>query len=217
MIDHVIAAAREMNGRGWVLKVEDAYRTIEIQTRLARQADVFGRILKRVCWELKGRKPSPEHMLRRISTLVATCPKVGTHMSGSALDITVLENDGREELDRGAPYLEMSELTPMTSPFAPPEARRNRDEITAIMARHGFAAYPYEFWHYSSGDAYSEYLSGSRAPARYGAVNLELTSGRTTEIPNPLRPLHSREEIRGEIERAIAVTRSGTVSAKLKL
>ncbi len=196
----VLAVAREMNRRGWTLRIEDAYRTVEVQKRLAVQESVFDAILARTLWELKGRPPTVQEMLRRVSALVATCPKVGTHMSGSALDISVLRRDDGMEVDRGAPYLEMSELTPMDSPFALAEARENRKEITALMARHGFAAYPYEFWHYSSGDAYSAFLSGIAEPAGYGPVRMELPGGRTCAIPNPIQPLHTEEEIRCQIE-----------------
>ena len=67
----------------------------------------------------------------------------------------------------------MSERTPMNSPFVSPEAQRNRQEITAIMRESGFVEYPYEFWHYSSGDAYEQILLGTGQPARYGAVDFD--------------------------------------------
>lgn len=202
LVPNVIAAAREMEQRGWVLRVEDAYRTEEIQRGLALKESIFDAILARVRWELGGRTPTVQEMLRRVSVLVATCPKVGTHMSGSALDISVLRQDG-SDVDRGGPYLEMSELTPMGSPFVSAEAQQNRREITALMARHGFLAYPWEFWHYSSGDAYFEHLSGTTNPARYGAVRLRLPEGRTEPIPNPTQSLHAEKDIQNQIERSL--------------
>ncbi len=203
LIADFVAAAREMNQQGWALKVEDGYRTRTIQKYLARQENIFDIILKRVLWERRGRTPSAEEVFRRLSALIATSPKVGTHMSGSALDITVLVRDDGSEVDRGGKYIELSELTPMQSPFITPRARRNRDDITALMGRHGFAAYPYEFWHYSKGDAFDEYLAGSGKPARYGAVDVDEPTGRTTPIENPREPLNSLEEIQREIERAL--------------
>lgn len=202
LMPSIMAAAREMNQRGWVLKIEDAYRTMDIQRGLALREDVFDVILSRVRWELKGRVPTVAEMMRRVAVLVATCPKVGTHMSGSALDISVMRRDGTE-VDRGAPYLEMSELTPMDCPFISAEAQKNRKEITSLMARHGFAAYPWEFWHYSSGDAYFEHLTGSDGTARYGAVNLDLATGRVEAIPNPAAPLHAGKNIQARIEGAL--------------
>ena len=47
----------------------------------------------------------------------------------------------------------------MGSPFVSDRAAGNRQEITALMARHGFRPYPYEFWHYNQGDVYDAYLA----------------------------------------------------------
>lgn len=207
LIEPFLGAAREMNERGWVLKVEDAYRSVAMQTALGAAERIFDMILERVVWELAGGTPGPELVFRRVTALVATWPKIGTHMSGSAIDISVLRQDDGTEIDRGAPYIEMSERTPMTSPFVDDAARRNRGEITALMARHGFVAYPYEFWHYSQGDAYDEYLNKTGRPGRYGAVELDPTSGRTTAVADPLAPLHTTAEIETRIEQALRRSR----------
>ena len=125
-------------------------------------------------------------------------------MSGSAIDISVLDRTTHEELDRGAMYLEMSELTPMASPFVEPAARAMRQEIAALMRRHGFVEYPYEFWHFSGGDPYAEYLLKSGKPGRYGAVDWDASANRVTSITNPLEPLNSAEEIKRLIAEAVA-------------
>ena len=203
LIASFVALAREMNERGWTLKVEDAYRSRGMQKLLARKENIFDVILQRVIWEQRGEIPSSQQMLRRVTALVATSPKVGTHISGSAMDISVLDRDTGAEVPRGGPYLELSELTPMASPFVSLEARKNRDEITALLKRHSFTAYPYEFWHYSQGDAYDEYLNRSGRPGRYGAVDLDLKTGKVTPIENPTTPLNSLEEIQEEIEQAL--------------
>ena len=130
-----IGAAAEMNERGWILRVEDGFRTPEMQKYLGRTPMVFDAVLKSVMWELGGQRPTPEFMFRRCSALVASVPKFGTHMSGSAIDISVMHlDDPSREVDRGAPYLEMSALTPMGSPFVSDAARRNRQEITRADA-----------------------------------------------------------------------------------
>lgn len=200
LIDQFLAVARSMNEQGLVLKVLDGYRTVEIQRGLGRAPRVFDMILKKVKWELGGAPPTPETMFRRITALIATSPKIGTHMSGSAMDIAVLDRDSGEEVDRGCPYIDLSERTPMDSPFVPEPAREARRRITAIMAEHGFVAYPYEFWHYSSGDAYDRILNGSAGPARYGPVEVDLATGRVAPIENPTAPLHDA----AGIQRAIA-------------
>jgi hypothetical protein len=127
-------------------------------------------------------------------------PKVGTHCSGSAVDVSVISLEDLTEIDRGAPYLEISEKTPMGSPFIPEEAQRNRAEITALMARHGFGTYRFEFWHYNQGDAYDAYLSGSDRPTRYGPVDFDPVTGAVTAIADSAAPLNSEEEIGSLLE-----------------
>ena len=203
-IEGFIGAAREMNQRGWILKVEDGYRTRTIQKYLGRTPQVFDAVLRSVMWELGGEVPTPEFMFRRCSALVATVPKFGTHMSGSAIDISVMwRDDPAREVDRGAPYIEMSALTPMDSPFVSAQARQNRRDISAVMERHGFVAYPWEFWHYSSGDAYDEFLRGTGRPARYGAVDWDPATGAVTPLADATRPLNSEDEVRAEIDAAL--------------
>jgi zinc D-Ala-D-Ala dipeptidase len=175
-----IGAAAEMNERGWILRVEDGYRTPEMQKYLGRTPQVF-------------------------DALVASVPKFGTHMSGSAIDISVMHlDDPTREVDRGAPYLEMSALTPMGTPFVSDAARRNRRDITALMRRHGFVDYPWEFWHYSSGDAYEQVLLKTGRPAIYGAVQWDPQTNQVTPLSHPEQTLNTFDEIRAEIDAALA-------------
>lgn len=203
LIHDFIRCAREMNERGWVLKVEDAFRTLTMQKHLARAPYTFDVVLERLLWECNGAQPPVELVTRRVGALVAAAPKVGTHMSGSAIDISVLDRANGEEIDRGRPYLEMSELTPMDSPFISAEARANRAAITALMGRHGFVTYPWEFWHYNKGDAYDHFLNQTGQPARYGAVHVSLADGRVQAIEEPLTPLNSLAEIENEMQAAM--------------
>ena len=199
-----VGAARDMNALGWVMRVEDGFRSREIQKWLGRTPAVFDAILERVMWELGGEVPSAEFMFRRCSALVATVPKFGTHMSGSAIDISVLSRGAPAcEVDRGGPYIEMSARTPMDSPYVTAAARDNRRQISALMARHGFVAYPWEFWHYSSGDAYDQFLRGTGKPAIYGPVDWDAQTGTLTPIRDATEPLNTALEIRDEIDAAL--------------
>lgn len=170
LIESFRKIAREMNDKGWILKVEDGYRSPEMQRAQSHNPRHFDIILEKVMWELDGKIPTPDFMMRRLSVLIATRCRVGTHISGSAIDISVLERETGREVDRGGAYVEFSARSPMESPFVTPTQRSNREEITGIFHRYGWQAYPWEFWHYSSGDCYTEYLRRSRKPARYGAV-----------------------------------------------
>ena len=203
-IPNFLGAAKKMNELGWVLRVEDGYRTREIQKYLGLTPKVFDAVLQRVMWELDGEVPSPEFMFRRCSALVATVPKFATHMSGSAIDISVMSrNDPALEVDRGGPYIELSELTPMDSPFVSGVGRRHRNQITALMRDFGFVEYPWEFWHYSSGDAYDQFLRKTGKPAIYGAVDWDPVTNLVTPMADATAPLNSEEEIRSEIEAAL--------------
>ena len=204
LIASYVALAHAMNDRGWVLEVEDGFRTREMQRALTIRPRTFRAILGRVRWELGGGRPTPELMLRRVTALVATCPKIGTHMSASAMDISALSRDDGAPLDRGGPYIAMSEITPMASPFVSEAARRNRAAITDLMAEHGFRAYPFEFWHYSKDDAYAEYLDNTGRPGRYGPVDADLTSGEVRPIEDPTALLCTLDEIRAGIDEALA-------------
>lgn len=195
LVGRFVAACREMNARGWVMKVEDAYRTRAMQKALALKPSVFQCVWRTTAWEAGG-EPPQDLLARRLAATVAASPKVGTHMSGSAMDISVLDRATGVEVDRGGPYLTMSAVTPMDSPFMSPAAKRNRREITGLMRRHGFATYPYEFWHYNAGDAYAGHLAGVGEPARYGPVEYDSATGRVTPISDPTQPLNSAEDIR---------------------
>ena len=203
-ISNFLGAAKKMNELGWVLRVEDGYRTREIQKYLGLTPKVFDAVLQRVMWELGGKVPSPEFMFRRCSALVATVPKFATHMSGSAIDISVMSrNDPALEVDRGGPYIELSELTPMNSPFVSASGLRHRKKITALMRDYGFVEYPWEFWHYSSGDAYDQFLRKTGKPAIYGAVDWDPVTNVVSPMADATTPLNSEEEIRTEIEAAL--------------
>ena len=199
LVPFFIEAARELNSRGIALRVEDAYRTREMQKDNAPRPEVFPLVLAMVRWELGGATPPVALLRKRLAALIAMNPRVGTHCGCSAIDVSVIDLDSGRELDRGAPYLEISEKTPMGSPFVSELARRNRADVTALMARHGFHDYRFEFWHYNAGDAYAGYLEGKGGPARYGPVDLDPATGRVSPIRDATTPLNSDAEIEARI------------------
>ncbi|MEY4939101.1 MAG: hypothetical protein RIQ93_836 [Verrucomicrobiota bacterium] len=203
LVQHVMTIGREMNQRGWVLKIEDGYRSLEMQGQLVRKPELFDAILRKCIWENGGEVPPVELVFRRAIVLIANIPKIGTHMSGSAIDISVFHRDTGLEVSRGKPYLEMSEQTPMRSPFVSAEALRNRLAITAMMERHGFMHFPFEFWHFNQGDALGHILAGQPAPARFGPVHWNAVTNAVTPCADPLRPLNPLSAIETEIAAAL--------------
>jgi zinc D-Ala-D-Ala dipeptidase len=204
LVDEVMAIGREMNDRGWILKIEEGYRTLEMQGALVRKPSVFDSILQKCSWENGGAVPSVEFVFRRAIVMVANIPKIGTHMSGSAIDISVFRRGDGREVWRGGPYIEVSEKTPMRSPFITEEELQNRLEITAVMEAHGFMHFPFEFWHYNQGDAGDHILNGKTEPARYGPVDWNPETNEVTPVDNPLSPLNPLPQIEKEIAAAMA-------------
>ena len=68
----------------------------------------------------------------------------------------------------------------------------------------GFVDYPWEFWHYSSGDAYEPVQRHTGRPAVYGAVHWDAATNSVTPLPQPEEPLNSFDEIRAAIDAALA-------------
>jgi hypothetical protein len=173
-----------------------------MQRHVSRKPQVFDAILKTTMWEC-GAMPSPEFLLKRVSALTAIRPKIGTHMSGSAIDISVFRRDDGSEVERGGLYLEMSEKTPMASPFVSAQEQENRREIARLMELNGLIAYPWEFWHFNGGDCYVEYFAGSGQPGRYGAIHFDAESGQITPVENPQEALQTPEVMSRLIEESL--------------
>ena len=203
LLDSLIAIAREMNEKGWILKIEDGFRTQEMQTRLVLSPTTFDFIVRTCLWECHGEKPTIDLVFRRSRVLIANYGKSGTHTQGAAVDISVFRRSDGSEVWRGKPYLEMSEYTPMQSPFITPEEHDNREEITAVMERHGFVHFPGEFWHYNSGDVMAQVLTKSNQPGRYGPVHVDLPSGNVAPYDDPTAPLIPIEQMEDAMERTL--------------
>ncbi|MEN3944163.1 M15 family metallopeptidase [Prosthecobacter sp. SYSU 5D2] len=203
LVRDVITIGREMNQRGWILKIEDGFRSLDMQGQLVRKPSVFDTVLKKCIWELGGEIPSTEMMFRRAIVLTANMPKIGAHMSGSAIDISVFRRDDGSEVWRGHSYLEMSEHTPMRSPFVAPEHVATRLDIAAMLEKHGFIPFPFEFWHFDKDDAAMHLLTGNPAPCRFGPVNWDPRTNEVTPVPEPLTLLNPLPVIEKEIAAAL--------------
>ena len=201
LIPDLMAIGRDMNERRWILKIEDGYRTREMQTQLGRKPAVFDMIVRSCWWESGGEKPSLDLIRRRSTCLVANYPNVGTHTMGAAVDISVFTRDDGIEVSRGKPYLEMSELTPMDSPFVSEQEQQNRVDITPMMETHGFLHYPGEFWHYNKGDSLYHLVTKSGQAAAYGPVHWDPETNQVTaydDVSSPLTPPELMAELLDE-------------------
>lgn len=203
LVRGVVEVGRTLNARGLILRIEDAYRSLEMQRQLVRKPAVFDAILEKCIWECGGRLPPVDLVARRSIVLIANIPKIGTHMSGSAIDISVVRRTDGTEVWRGEPYLHMSERTPMRSPFVEPDALANRLAITEVLEARGFVHFPFEFWHYNQDDALGHVVGRKPGPARFGPVDWDPATNRVDRCADPLRPLNDLDVIGREIEAAL--------------
>mgnify|MGYP001229962010 CR=1 FL=1 len=203
LIPDLLAIARDMKERGWILKIEDGYRTREMQTQLGRKPEVFDMIV-RSCWRENGGAPPPLDLVKKRSMcLVANYPYSGTHLMAAAVDISVFRIEDGSEVSRGKPYLEMSEYTPMDCPFISVEEHHNRMDITALMERHGFLHFPGEFWHYNKGDALYQIYKRSGEPGCYGPIHWDPQTGEITPFDDITSPLTPPDLLAGNLQQAL--------------
>ena len=203
LVDDIIAVGRTMNERGWVLKIEEGYRTRDMQTALGRAPAVFDLIVRTCMRECRGATPPPELVQRRAMCLVANYPKQASHLFGAAVDVSVFRRDDGTEVSRGKPYLEMSEYTPMQSPFVSEQEQANRIEITKLMEERGLLHYPGEFWHYNKGDGLYQMVNKTGIAGKYGAVDWDPITNRVSRLTDDSSPFMSMEQIIPELESAL--------------
>ena len=209
LLPDLVTIASDMNERGWILKFEDGFRTEEMQTRLGRSREAFDRVVRSCVWESDLQRPPADLVFKRARVMIANYGRGGTHMQGSAVDISVFNRQDGSEIWRGCPYLEMSELTPMDCPFVSEEDHANRLAITEVMERNHFTHFPGEFWHYNQGDALDQILRKTARPGRFGPVHWDPVTHRVTPYEDPLQPLNSFEDVEAEIDVALARLATG--------
>jgi D-alanyl-D-alanine dipeptidase len=120
------AAQAELEKQGLGLKVFDAYRPIAVQQRF---------------WEIM---PDERY--------VANPKKGSRHNRGSAVDVTLVRLDTKEELPMPTPYDDFSEKASYANTNLPPEVLANRQLLCDVMTRNGFLAFPTEWWHFDDAD-----------------------------------------------------------------
>ncbi|MGK3144352.1 D-alanyl-D-alanine dipeptidase [Pantoea sp. C2G6] len=111
---------------GYRLLILDAYRPPEAQA-----------ILWRAC-------PNQDY--------VAPLSRGSNHSRGTALDVTLIDEQGRI-VDMGTGFDEMSELSHPYHPAVAIQAQRNRLMLNAIMLAGGFTGIATEWWHFELPDS----------------------------------------------------------------
>ena len=126
------------------IKLLDAYRSLD------KQKELWNETLK------ETRKLNPgldEDEIIRITTLKLANPTngIGGHQTGGAIDITLIDNNGKE-LDMGSKYLEHIPQTRTYCKDLTNIQRKNRNYLVEKMKDLDFINFPAEWWHYCYGD-----------------------------------------------------------------
>jgi D-alanyl-D-alanine dipeptidase len=125
----------------------------------------------------------PSELDRLVSRFVAP-PATAPHVSGAAVDLTFVDDDG-SALDLGSAIDATPEESGGACYFAAAdigtEARRLRTVLARALGQAGLVNYPTEWWHWSFGDRYWAHVTGSPF-AIHGPVTAAGTG------PQPLNP-----------------------------
>ena len=127
-IKKLMKVQKELNKRGYSLKVWDAYRPIEAQLKL---------------WEIC---PDPAYV---------SDPNKGYsgHCRGNTIDVTLVTADGKE-LEMPSGYDEFSALADRDYSDVSSAAAKNAELLESVMKKHGFKGYQAEWWHYTDTVSY---------------------------------------------------------------
>lgn len=205
-VQPLLNAAADFARQGMTLVIEDGLRSIEWQRRTATSSRIIEGFAEMLV--LTNTRMSDHEVVQSIGCIAAPTPKTAGHMAGAAVDVSIRLADG-SELDRGCRYPNLSERMPMDSPFLSSKQREARQLVSSIMATHGFSAYPYEFWHYSRGDAHAAVATQSRKPAQYGPVNAN-EDGIVSPVSDPLERLNDAQRLVELVRTAEARRRSAS-------
>jgi len=134
----------------------------------AQQA-IFASYSRRLRTELPG--VGGDELRRLVSRYVAPLD-VAPHVAGAAVDITLVDGDGRR-LRMGTAVDATPEESRNSIAFdadtISPEARANRTLLAEALVTAGLVNYPTEWWHWSYGDRYWAHVTGAEH-ACYGPV-----------------------------------------------
>ncbi len=119
-------AAKKFAEKGLRIKAWDGYRPRRFQYRF---------------WDLvKDKYKNPE-------VYVANPNKGSRHNRGAAVDITLVDQDGKE-LDMGTPFDEFSKKAHRGYKKLKKKVIENRKMLESVMQEVGFEGIPSEWWHY---------------------------------------------------------------------
>lgn len=117
---------RSLEKEGLGLKIFDGYRPLSVQKKMWARVPIEG--------------------------YVANPAKGSNHNRGAAVDVTLVDKDGRE-LEMPSAYDEFSERAHRDYAGASPAALKNRKILQDAMEKEGFIGLRTEWWHFDDKDA----------------------------------------------------------------
>lgn len=131
----MIKANTEFMKMGYKIKIFDCYRPLDIQKRM---------------WEIV---PNPEY--------VANPSKGSIHNRGGAVDITLVDANGKE-LDMGTTFDFFGIEAGHNYQNLPKEIKSNRELLKNTMIQNGFNSLDSEWWHYNLKSALNDKVSNAK-------------------------------------------------------
>lgn len=131
-ITSLIEANKEFIKLGYRIKLFDCYRPLSIQKKM---------------WKIV---PNPIY--------VADPAKGSIHNRGCAVDITLVDSNGKE-LDMGTPFDFFGEASSHNYTNVSEEVKKNRQLLKEVMLKHNFKSFDSEWWHYNLNDGNLEKLA----------------------------------------------------------
>lgn len=160
--------------------IEDAFRPVGVQEGLFK---------RRVDWILNEHPDWDwEDVLTEAKSKTAVSPRLASHKSGAAIDITLRRISDGSPLDLGNKYPEGGALVAIDCPFVTLEQWQTRQIFANSFRMAGFAIYPGEDWHASFNDNLAgvsgdTVIEGYRA--RYGPIKrFSWDTGEILEVYN---------------------------------
>ncbi len=175
LVEPLLSAIKDLEKHGLYPRFEYLYRRLEDQ-----QAS-FERSVR--TWKEKLPNADKETILKIAGVFVAATPATAGHLSGAAIDLTLVDRN-LKPVDMGVPYIHPGPESTTKYPSISEEAKKNRNTLLRAMEKNGFANYPYEYWHFSLGDKIAARVQRKRF-AIYGPVAYNPKLRKTGIVKNP--------------------------------
>lgn len=128
----LVEANKEFTKRGYKIKIYDCYRPLDIQKKM---------------WKIV---PKPQY--------VADPAKGSIHNRGGAVDITLVDAEGKE-LDMGTPFDHFGIEASHNYANLPETVKENRKLLKSVMTGANFNSFDSEWWHYNLKSALNDKVS----------------------------------------------------------